>query len=1105
MNGRRLRIVAVLTVVAVGMVAAAWVAAPGAFPPAGTSAKADPAESLSASAGKFASAEKTAPAKDKDAKKPKEPTPLVPAPEPELPPALEPEEPVVPEPPVTPEPPAPAPAPEPEPELPPAPEPPAPEPEPEIPPAPEPDPAIVAAGEIGPSGGIVESAEGDIRITFPEGSYDTTTTVTVKRLSAEGTTSGILRLAGVYAIEPSGELGAPVTLAIRYHLAVTHFQVARTLLNASSLMAKDVTSGEWLEGSTDTTLTAEGYVQGTVDHFSDWTVGITQPHGTSPDKTNYCSGWCHDLSLATNSAIRLAARDKTTCYICHGAASPELPAAGVTGGVNVQAALYECSGQTAPEGASMHRVRANDTDTAGLWCTSCHDPHKNPDTSPKLLRSYDAVTGKAVTSGNAFCWTCHGTTRNRRINLLTPNYWATTGGDKKSVFAQTLHAADPIPVPASRLLSDGSPYATSRNLSWGVTSAFTDGDLSTKAGYVLTPEVPGTVDTMSVTIDLGEARIIDRVWLYTATSIRTPEVIEVQVSADGSSYTTVGASGELDVRATEFTFDLPGENARWVRLLLTKRYSCQVVDGIYWDSSLEVNEIRVLGRLIEAPSLTLRTWPGASAARGECGNCHVPHGAAVGSNLRSAQRVLCTTCHATEQGGYGGEAAYAASAHGPSECAACHNPHGVVDPASSQLYPALLRQDEYETCLRCHRSSANSKSGINIEERLTKPYSALNTGVYKPGWSLRHNLAPSEQSVLGSGLKCSDCHGPHVATGTYALIDPDDPGAAFTATVPVVSLINLRPVADATIRQGGTEPQGSWGQLVLSDTSSVLMKFDLTQIPAGAQVQSAILVPNQVLVPASYGGNSLSIHRVTSSWTEEGVTWVDRGGGLGAWSTQGGEATTAYVGEVVSLHRYDVTALFRDWQSIGNEGLLIRASGLWGSSSGWYAREDPNYDGRLEIRYYPATGPERGIDYNAFCLKCHDGTWPEGVMPGNRALANVSAVWAMSKHGESQGTTPTASSNAYKQGDMLRPPYYFGMTEPLQCVDCHDPHGSNSVYHLKDSILGYEAGFAYDTRGRWYASHWCGQCHVGNAHSYADRSCFSLAASCHLHGPSARF
>ena len=291
---------------------------------------------------------------------------------------------------------------------------------------------------VTPEGRVLASSNGEVVLSLPPGAFTAPTTVSVTEVSASPT-GGLMSLSGVYEITPSGSLGAPASLSVRYTLSITHFQVVQTLLNAAELMTYDAAAGSWVAGASG--VTADGtYLTGWLDHFSYWTGAVLEPHGTN--ETTYCSdgGICHDLTTYAGSSVQYATRDSQVCYNCHGNTAAGLPAAGATG-PNVQEQFYQCTGQTRPGGSTIHPVASGD-----LYCTICHDPHADPAASPALLRSWNPLTGTYVQGGSGlgpgddFCWTCHGPISNKRVNYYVPNYWANTGGDRKTGYTTSAHA-----------------------------------------------------------------------------------------------------------------------------------------------------------------------------------------------------------------------------------------------------------------------------------------------------------------------------------------------------------------------------------------------------------------------------------------------------------------------------------------------------------------------------------------------------------------------------------------------------------------------------------------------------------------------------------------
>ncbi|PKQ19795.1 MAG: hypothetical protein CVT66_08425 [Actinobacteria bacterium HGW-Actinobacteria-6] len=124
----------------------------------------------------------------------------------------------------------------------------------------------------------------------------------------------------------------------------------------------------------------------------------------------------------------------------------------------------------------------------------------------------------------------------------------------------------------------------------------------------------------------------------------------------------------------------------------------------------------------------------------------------------------------------------------------------------------------------------------------------------------------------------------------------------------------------------------------------------------------------------------------------------------------------------------------------------------------------------------------------AFCLRCHDGLAPSGVVipPG---LVNIGARWNLST-GDFHGAR--AGSGVGTTG--LKAPYARGQG-PIGCPTCHDTHGTGSLYHIPAKVNGQTvatvaAGSDYDNL--------CSACHVGNAGNWhPDAGCW-----CHISGDS---
>lgn len=301
---------------------------------------------------------------------------------------------------------------------------------------------------VGPGGAILAASNGDVTLAIPEHALQATETIVVEEAAAPAIAGGI-RTAKVFDLQPSGLVfSRRVALTMRYKVPVEHFQVATRLAQAIELATLEPPRSEWTTSPASVDLASSTFT-GQLEHFSYWTGAVIEPHGTTPSKTSYCSGICHDLLAAPGSPIVLPSRDRQVCYNCHGNTSAALPPAGANG-PNVQAAFFDCADQGMPATATRHPMGSGK-----LYCTLCHNPHRDPAQGYAfMLRAYDALTGKAVEqkpgspAGNAYCWSCHGAKANLKVNFLVPGYWIATNGDHRAPMIGTPHESMPTTDPS---------------------------------------------------------------------------------------------------------------------------------------------------------------------------------------------------------------------------------------------------------------------------------------------------------------------------------------------------------------------------------------------------------------------------------------------------------------------------------------------------------------------------------------------------------------------------------------------------------------------------------------------------------------------------------
>lgn len=137
-------------------------------------------------------------------------------------------------------------------------------------------------------------------------------------------------------------------------------------------------------------------------------------------------------------------------------------------------------------------------------------------------------------------------------------------------------------------------------------------------------------------------------------------------------------------------------------------------------------------------------------------------------------------------------------------------------------------------------------------------------------------------------------------------------------------------------------------------------------------------------------------------------------------------------------------------------------------------------------------------DYDTFCLDCH-----QYEMAGRRKIywEGNPYGYGYQQHGKDNGTGST-------KGDRIAPYTIDGTNTTaadtatnfiLSCLDCHEPHGSNTSYASGQSMLrttvNGKTGITMAIGGRFY--NFCSACHT-NIHKGADKSCNTV--NCHLHG-----
>lgn len=117
-----------------------------------------------------------------------------------------------------------------------------------------------------------------------------------------------------------------------------------------------------------------------------------------------------------------------------------------------------------------------------------------------------------------------------------------------------------------------------------------------------------------------------------------------------------------------------------------------------------------------------------------------------------------------------------------------------------------------------------------------------------------------------------------------------------------------------------------------------LLQFDLSSIPAGSTVVSAVLTLTAFANRLS--ADTLAVHRVTQAWTEAGVTY-NKYDGTTSWGTAGGDydatADATFVAPATTGATVDVAiaSLVQEWvNGATNNGMIMKVETETGTSKG---------------------------------------------------------------------------------------------------------------------------------------------------------------------------
>lgn len=224
-----------------------------------------------------------------------------------------------------------------------------------------------------------------------------------------------------------------------------------------------------------------------------------------------------------------------------------------------------------------------------------------------------------------------------------------------------------------------------------------------------------------------------------------------------------------------------------------------------------------------------------------------------------------------------------------------------------------------------------------------------------------------------------------------ALVTIAPPAAAQTS-------YTLAPAQDTDIRGNSTGNNcGSCTQLQVRAHSTgehrVLYQFNLASIPSGARITSATLR----LWVTTASSATVSVHRVTQSWSESALTWANSSGGVAHDSASSGSFSPASTGRYYDI---DITTLANQWRAgTLNYGVILRISGS-NSSALFTSREWATAAQRPELVVVTqpppsfATAASTAVSWDTYNLSVNPKLIPGAIATRSLKITNSSAGYA---------------------------------------------------------------------------------------------------------------
>lgn len=405
------------------------------------------------------------------------------------------------------------------------------------------------------------------------------------------------------------------------------------------------------------------------------------------------------------------------------------------------------------------------------------------------------------------------------------------------------------------------------------------------------------------------------------------------------------------------------------------------------------------------------------------------------------------------------------------DCAQCHTSHDATSPNPYTLFQSYYTvSDKNSLCATsgCHATSLASWQGLPAYDSSAHGSVATSGNIY-PGTNYQ-------------ATSCVTCHDPH---GT-----PDGGGAA-----PIAKLLRVWAWGAGTTKSDEELLCYGGGAGCHAQANPIPDSYGL--YPGGVTISERF----SSQVPQARASSSGSDHKVNP---HHDINYYDQ-------NTYNAGAKL----ECINCHNPHIaTQTFIE----GVQSWLAQPSNRFNAFTTRY-RKTNSFRGQSYQSVVTDLDPSFGqnlIDFVAFCLECHDNAsptdWPAGVAPGLTPPTNHPLNIARSYLGVGGKADDRHGAVKGVGGDkgILYYPYYGAAVdqsgEPanayaaMPCTDCHDPHGSRNLYHLKETIrikgVTLKSGIGVTVEGQWYDL--CIACHRLTKHRPVTAT--TNCGSCHYHG-----